>query len=105
MVKWQGEGHLKVILGLDITEVLISISIFLTSHNDALFIYANLMYSGVLCSLKNKAHIDGLVQNFSNSIANALELLQSCTKPTILYQSILFIRVSFFSIIFTRGTP
>ena len=25
-------------------------------------------------------HIDGLVQNSSNSIANALELLQSCTK-------------------------
>ena len=24
---------------------------------------------------------DGLVQNCSNSIANALELLQSCTKP------------------------
>ena len=26
---------------------------------------------------------DGLVQDCSNSIANALELLQSCTKPTI----------------------
>ena len=26
---------------------------------------------------------DGLVQNCSNSIANALELLQSCTKPPI----------------------
>ena len=25
-------------------------------------------------------HIDGLVQDCSNSIANALELLQSCTK-------------------------
>ena len=25
--------------------------------------------------------IDGLVQECSNSIANALELLQSCTKP------------------------
>ena len=28
-------------------------------------------------------HIDGLVQDCSNSIANALELLQSCTKPLI----------------------
>ena len=27
---------------------------------------------------------DGLVQNYSNPIANALELLQSCTKPSIL---------------------
>ena len=27
-------------------------------------------------------HVDGLVQNCSNSIANALELLQSCTKPS-----------------------
>ena len=28
-------------------------------------------------------HIDDLVQDRSNSIANALELLQSCTKPPI----------------------
>ena len=28
-------------------------------------------------------HIDGLVQDCSNSIANALELLQSCTKLSI----------------------
>ena len=28
-------------------------------------------------------YIDGLVQDCSNSIANALELLQSCTKPYI----------------------
>ena len=26
---------------------------------------------------------DGLAQDSSNSIANALELLQSCTKPSI----------------------
>ena len=26
--------------------------------------------------------MDGLVQDCSNSIANALELLQSCTKPS-----------------------
>ena len=28
-------------------------------------------------------YIDGLVQDCSNSIANALELVQSCTKPSI----------------------
>ena len=28
-------------------------------------------------------YIDGLVQDCSNSIANALELLQSCTEPLI----------------------
>ena len=28
-------------------------------------------------------HVDGLVQDCSNSIANALELLQSCPKPSI----------------------
>ena len=27
-------------------------------------------------------HTDGLVQDCSNSIANAMELLQSCTKPS-----------------------
>ena len=30
---------------------------------------------------QTKYHIDGLVQDCSNSIANALELLQFCTKP------------------------
>ena len=29
-----------------------------------------------------RGHIDGLVQDYSFSIANALELLQSCTKPS-----------------------
>ena len=33
---------------------------------------------------KVEDHMDGLVQICSNSIANALELLQSCTKPSIL---------------------
>ena len=32
-----------------------------------------------------KCHIDGFVQNFSNSIAIAMELLQSCTKPSTRY--------------------
>ena len=30
-----------------------------------------------------KCYLIGLVQDCSNSIANALELLQSCTKPSI----------------------
>ena len=34
------------------------------------------------------AYIDGLVQDCSNSSANALELLQFCTKPSILLQSL-----------------
>ena len=29
------------------------------------------------------AHFDGLVQDYNNSIANTLESLQSCTKPSI----------------------
>ena len=37
-----------------------------------------------LCYLgQTDAYFDGLVQDCSNSIANALELLQSCTKPSI----------------------
>ena len=31
------------------------------------------------------AHIDGLVQDCSNSIANAMELLQSCTRASTLW--------------------
>ena len=31
----------------------------------------------------NKQYIKGLVQDCSNSIANTLELLQSCTEPLI----------------------
>ena len=42
-----------------------------TSHYSKQFYYITMDY------------IDGLVQDCSNSIANALELLQSCTKPSI----------------------
>ena len=35
----------------------------------------------------NQPYNDGLVQDCSNSIANALELLQSCTKPSIWYHT------------------
>ena len=32
--------------------------------------------------IRRHIHVNGLVQDCSNSIANALELLQSCTKPS-----------------------
>ena len=35
----------------------------------------------ITVSLTVSSHIHGLAQDCSNSIANALELLQSCTKP------------------------
>ena len=31
-----------------------------------------------------RLHVDGLVQDYSNSSALAMELLQSCTKPSVL---------------------
>ena len=36
-----------------------------------------------MMALFTDAHIDGLVQDCSNSSALAVELLQSCTKPSI----------------------
>ena len=33
--------------------------------------------------VQHRIHIDGLMQDCSNTIANTLELLQSCTKPVI----------------------
>ena len=43
------------------------------------------------CNLKNQwlpsYHIDGLVQDYHISIANAMETLQSCTKPSTHYNS------------------
>ena len=35
-----------------------------------------------LATADDNEQIDGLVQDCSNGIANALELLQSCTKPS-----------------------
>ena len=43
----------------------------------------NKIQHGLDKSLYPKKYIDGLVQDCSNSIANALELLQSCTNPSI----------------------
>ena len=51
--------------------------------------------------IKKQYHIDGLVQDCSNPSANALELLQSCTKPStydltnIRYKSDLCVRTVF----------
>ena len=36
----------------------------------------------VIAYIIHEAYIDGLMQDCSNSIANTLELLQSCTKPS-----------------------
>ena len=43
-----------------------------------------MIYIHRLCALDYTLYIDGSVQYYSNSIAIALELLQSCTKPSIL---------------------
>ena len=37
---------------------------------------------GITSKVVNNVHADGLVQDCSNSIAKALDLLQSCTKPS-----------------------
>ena len=42
-----------------------------------------LNFSKIFDIFNKKMHFDGIVQNCSNSIANALEILQSCTKPLI----------------------
>ena len=50
------------------------------SHHSRLILMTILVGCVFTC-----VHIDGLVQDCSNSIANALELLQSCTKPPIYF--------------------
>ena len=50
-------------------------------------------------------YIDGLVQDCSISIANALEILQSCTKPSICIMMTLKTKSrQFDNFIFTGGT-
>ena len=46
--------------------------------------------SSVSHTLRHNLIINGLVQDCSNSTANALELLQSCTKPSIYCTFLLF---------------
>ena len=43
----------------------------------------HLLGSGIHASWDTQHYIDGLVQDGSNSSALAIELLQSCTKPSI----------------------
>ena len=50
------------------------IAVHLGSHNNRLYLWGL-----ILKMLQKLDHIDGLVQNCK--IANAMELLQSCTKP------------------------
>ena len=49
-------------------------------------------------------HIDGLVQDCSISIANALEILQYCTNESIFSSRIYCILMSFFSLNMASGT-
>ena len=46
---------------------------------------SKLTFIFILCYdvTKTAVHIDGLAQNCSNIIAKALELLQSCTRPSV----------------------
>ena len=63
------------------TEIRITISLPVYTYN--IYIYQYAIY-----------HIDGLVQDCSNSIANTLKLLQSCTKPSIYWNYIKIIKVT-----------
>ena len=51
------------------------------------------IYAAINGYNSSKFDIDGLVQDCSNSIANALELLQSCTKPSILWRPVTWPRI------------
>ena len=59
-----------------------------TSHN-----IVNLLTITLLCQI-HVAHVDGLVQERWNSIANALELHLSCTKPPILWEQLVLFAVT-----------
>ena len=63
---------------LNLTKISCNINDFTRTH----FSYGELY--ATFFSWKHKDHVDGLVQDCSNSIANALELLQFCTEPSML---------------------
>ena len=48
----------------------------------------NISRNNTFSLTRSDSHIDGLVQDCSISIANALEILQSCTKPSIRWPNI-----------------
>ena len=52
---------------------------------ESMGVYCGYWYPGTnqVISIHSADHIDGLGQGCSNSIYNALELLQSCPKPLI----------------------
>ena len=60
-------------------------SIFSAVHKGIFLIkhLRNLILSNI--GLVEKNHIDGLAQDCNNSIAKALEFMQSCTKPFLWY--------------------
>ena len=49
-----------------------------------------LLYVAIVLSV---THIDGLVQDHNNSIANTLKLLQSCTKPSVCMSKYSYVRI------------
>ena len=48
-------------------------------------IHQDVYYDGSL--IQSDGYIDGLVQDWSHLIANTLELLQSCTQPSIYFSN------------------
>ena len=60
------------------------ISIWILSNHvvteHALHVFKHSTFLRLCQPVNKKCHIDGLVRDCSNSIANTLELLQSCTK-------------------------
>ena len=69
-----------------LTGLMYKIGIHTTDYNELSQLYMSVLIQQMQKIQKlwnGKLHINGLVQDCSNSIANALELLQSCTKPLI----------------------
>ena len=62
---------------------LIALAIAILGISSPLSVWYKLDELSLLSAKLLYIYIDGLVQDCSNSIANALELLQSCTKPSI----------------------
>ena len=61
-----------------------SVNAFITINSAAAGDPAEFQMGALVNPFPQKSHnIDGLVQDCSNSIVNALELMQSCTKPSI----------------------
>ena len=59
------------------------------AHHDVTVMHFRTIWSLLSLLALHHNHFDGLAQDCSNSIANALELLKSCTKPSICSYSFL----------------